>query len=103
MEPEQRALNSMSRKEGEFTLLLDEEFDILWHSESLSRILGWSDLRGHNGTEFVHPEDLELVLETMMQVSRGGDHDRPTSDSLTPTACGTRSRRRHGITPTTPM
>jgi diguanylate cyclase (GGDEF)-like protein len=74
MEPEQRALNSMSRKEGEFTLLLDEQFDILWHSDSLSRVLGWPDVRGRNGTEFVHPDDLELVLETMMQVLDGGDH-----------------------------
>lgn len=64
----------MSRKEGEFTLLLDEQFDILWHSESLTRILGWDDVTGRNGTEFVHPDDLGLVLETMMQVSQGGDH-----------------------------
>ena len=74
MEPERRALNSMSRKEGEFTLLLDDQFDILWHSDSLSRLLGWPDLCGRNGTEFVHPDDLELVLETMMQVIEGGDH-----------------------------
>ena len=65
----------MSRKEGEFTLLLDEQFDILWHSDSLSRVLGWPDLCGRNGTEFVHPDDLELVLATMMQVLQGGDHD----------------------------
>lgn len=64
----------MSRKEGEFTLLLDEQFDILWHSDSLSRVLGWPDVRGRNGTEFVHPDDLELVLQTMMQVVEGGDH-----------------------------
>ena len=62
----------MSRKEGEFTLLLDEQFDILWHSESLSRILGWDDVTGRNGTEFVHADDLALVLETMVQVSEGG-------------------------------
>ena len=64
----------MSRKEGEFTLLLDEQFDILWHSDSLSRMLGGPDVRGRNGTEFVHPDDLELVLDTMMQVVQGGDH-----------------------------
>ncbi len=69
-----RALNSMSRKEGEYTLLLDEQFDIIWHSESLTRILGWDDVTGRNGTEFVHPDDLELVLQTMMQVMQGGDH-----------------------------
>jgi len=64
----------MSRKEGEFTLLLDEQFDILWHSESLSRILGWGDLRGRNGTDFVHAEDLGLVLETMMQFGESREH-----------------------------
>jgi diguanylate cyclase (GGDEF)-like protein len=62
----------MSRKEGEFTLLLDEQFDILWHSESLTGILGWQDLVGRNGTEFVHPDDLGLVLETMIQVLHDG-------------------------------
>jgi len=64
----------MSRKEGEFTLLLDESFDILWHSESLSRILGWGDVTGRNGIEFVHPDDLGLVLETMLQVSASAAH-----------------------------
>ena len=72
----QRALSSISRKEGEFTLLLDDQFDILWHSDSLSRILGWGDVTGRNGTEFVHPDDLELVLETMMQVLQGGGHQQ---------------------------
>ncbi len=79
MDPGQRALNSISRKEGEFTLLLDDQFDILWHSESLSHILGWGDLVGRNGTEFVHPDDVELVLETMMRVLHGGDHQRLTA------------------------
>lgn len=72
----QRALNSISRKEGEFTLLLDDQFDILWHSVSLSHILGWGDLTGRNGTEFVHPDDLELVLETMTQVLQEWDHQK---------------------------
>jgi diguanylate cyclase (GGDEF)-like protein len=75
MDPAQRALNSMSRKEGEFTLLLDAQFDILWHSESLSPILGWGDIRGRNGTEFVHPDDLELVLATMVKVTRVDGYD----------------------------
>jgi diguanylate cyclase (GGDEF)-like protein/PAS domain S-box-containing protein len=73
MDSAQRALNSMSRKEGEFTLLLDEQFDIVWHSESLSGILGWGDVRGRNSTEFVHPDDLELALETMMQMRDAGE------------------------------
>jgi diguanylate cyclase (GGDEF)-like protein len=71
---DQRALRSISRKEGEFTLLLDEQFDIIWHSESLSAILGWGDVRGRNGTEFVHPDDLGLVLETMLQANHAHAH-----------------------------
>lgn len=75
MTADARALSSLSRKEGEFTLLLDEQFDILWHSESLSAILGHPDLRGTNGVEHVHPDDLGLVLETMLQVSNRADHN----------------------------
>jgi len=74
MTSSQRALNSMSRKEGEFSLLLDDNFDILWHSDSLSHMLGWGDVTGHNGIEFVHPDDLGLVLDTMTQVREGGAH-----------------------------
>jgi diguanylate cyclase (GGDEF)-like protein len=63
-----RAFTSMSRKEGQFTLLLDEQFDIVWHCESLPAMLGWPDVRGRNATEFVHADDLELVLETILSV-----------------------------------
>ena len=66
---EQRALVSLSRREGEFSLLLDEQFEILWHSRSLSEILGFEDLRGRNGIEFVHPDDLELTLSIMVQAN----------------------------------
>ena len=66
---EQRALVSLSRREGEFSLLLDEQFEILWHSRSLSAILGFEDLRGRNGIEFVHPDDLELTLSIMVQAN----------------------------------
>ena len=72
-----RAFTSMSRKEGQFTLLLDEQFDIIWHCESLSAMLGWPDVRGRNATEFVHSDDLELVLETIVSVRQyDGVHDR---------------------------
>ena len=65
---DRRAFKSISQKRGQFSLLLDESFDIIWHSESLSATLGWTDVVGRNATEFVHPEDLELVLRTMMQI-----------------------------------
>ena len=79
VETGQRALSSISRTEGEFTLLLADRFDIVWHSETLSRILGLGDVVGRNGTEFVHPDDLELVLEVMTQVLEGGEHQRLTA------------------------
>jgi diguanylate cyclase (GGDEF)-like protein len=78
---DRRALTSLSRREGEFSLLLDEQFDILWHSSSLSAILGFDDLRGRNGTEFVHPDDLELVLRTMLQANE----DDEAHNQLDPT------------------
>lgn len=74
MDSERRALRSIGRKEGEFALLLDEQFDIIWHSESLTAILGWGDVRGRNGTEFVHPDDLALVLDTMSRVNNARQH-----------------------------
>jgi diguanylate cyclase (GGDEF)-like protein len=78
-----RALGSISRKEGEFSLLLDEQFDILWHSDSLAPILGWTDVIGRNGTEFVHPDDLELVLMTMLQAN-SNDGNAGLAPSFTP-------------------
>ncbi|HWM20827.1 MAG TPA: GGDEF domain-containing protein [Ilumatobacteraceae bacterium] len=66
----QRAFNATHRKAGQFTLLLDENFDILWHCESLTAILGWTDLAGRSATEFVHTEDLGVVLETMLNVNQ---------------------------------
>ncbi len=74
MDANQRAIRSVSRKEGEFTLLLDDRFDIVWHSDSLSLILGWGDVRGRNGTEFVHPDDLGLVLDTMLRANTASEH-----------------------------
>lgn len=76
-----RAFKSMSMQEGQFTLLLDENFDIIWHSDSLTWMLGWTDVRGRNGTEFVHEDDLALVLETMYKAKA---HDG-LSSKLDPT------------------
>ncbi|MCU1393996.1 MAG: diguanylate cyclase [Ilumatobacteraceae bacterium] len=63
----------MRRREGQFTLLLDDQFDIIWHCDSLAPILGHADLVGHSATEHVHPDDLALVLETMFQANRDDD------------------------------
>lgn len=57
-----RLATAVSRSYGHFTLLLDDEFRVIWGSETLSRIFGWTDVVGRNVVDLVHPEDLELVL-----------------------------------------
>lgn len=77
--------------DGQFTLLLDEQFDIVWHSASLTTVLGWPDVTGRNGTEFVHPDDLELVLENMMRAQSGAHHTGDaTHDGYAPEAADVR-------------
>ncbi|MCU1399313.1 MAG: diguanylate cyclase [Acidimicrobiales bacterium] len=66
----------MSRREGHYTLLLDEQFNIIWHCDSLSPMLGFDDLVGHNAADYVHPDDLELVLQTLLQVANSDGYDR---------------------------
>ena len=72
-----RAFTSFNRQEGQYALLLDENFDIVWHSESMTTLLGWESTIGRNATEFVHPDDLEIALQTMLQVNEDQlDHNR---------------------------
>lgn len=72
MDPEvrRRAIRSMCRREGHITLLLDADFTILWHCESVEPILGWQDIHGQSAAGFVHEDDLEIVFATLTQVSR---------------------------------
>ncbi|HEY4331994.1 MAG TPA: GGDEF domain-containing protein [Ilumatobacteraceae bacterium] len=64
----ERAFRALGHTEGQFSLLLDANFDIIWHSESLTAMLGWDDLCGRSSIEFVHPDDLELTLKIMLQI-----------------------------------
>jgi diguanylate cyclase (GGDEF)-like protein len=66
----QRAFTSTSRKAGQFTLLLDAQFNILWHSESLTAILGWKDVAGRSAMDFVHVDDLGVVVETIFNINQ---------------------------------
>jgi diguanylate cyclase (GGDEF)-like protein/PAS domain S-box-containing protein len=66
----ERAFKSTTRKAGQFTLLLDEQFNILWHCETVETILGWTELVGRSAVEFVHADDLTVVLETMLSVNQ---------------------------------
>lgn len=69
-----RVARSLSRKSGEINLLLDDQFEIVWASDTVASILGWTDAVGRNAVEFVHPDDVSLVLETMARAVSAADH-----------------------------
>jgi diguanylate cyclase (GGDEF)-like protein len=94
---EARAFKSLNRQEGQYALLLDEAFDIVWHSESLTGVLGFDDLRGRNGIDFVHPDDLELALGTMILVNKGDDLYSHDDARYAPAAADVRLIDVHGV------
>jgi len=57
-----RVATAVSRSYGHFSLLMDAEFNVVWGSETLTSIFGWSDVIGRSVVELVHPDDLDLVL-----------------------------------------
>lgn len=66
-----RGLAGLCRAEGQFTLLLDDAFDVVWHTGSLTNILRYQGIVGRNGVDFLHPDDVALVLDLLVQV---GEH-----------------------------
>jgi diguanylate cyclase (GGDEF)-like protein len=64
-EPARRAFAALDTAPGQFSILLESDLTIRWHSSSLTRLSGWADIVGRNGTEFVHPDDLSLALDLM--------------------------------------
>jgi len=74
----------MSKREGQYSLLLDENFDIIWQSESMTAILGFGDICGRNSTEFVHPDDLEIALANMFQINEGLETNTVADARYTP-------------------
>jgi diguanylate cyclase (GGDEF)-like protein len=74
VELDARVARSFSRKAGEINLLLDDRFDIIWHSDTVASILGWTDAVGRNAVDFVHPDDVSLVLETMARALSAQEH-----------------------------
>lgn len=62
-----RGIRALCAAEGQFAVLLDESFTILWHTPTLTDILGYPDLVGHDGTEHLHPDDVGLVGEMLAQ------------------------------------
>jgi hypothetical protein len=82
--PAARGFASMCRAEGEFSLLLDEQFEILWHTSSLTEVLGYESIVGRNGMEFIHPDDLQLVVDLIARVAAAETGDESTSPSFRP-------------------
>ena len=74
----------MCRVEGEFSLLLDEQFEILWHTPSLTAVLGYESIVGRNGMEFVHPDDLQLVVDLIARFAAADTSGESTSPSFRP-------------------
>jgi diguanylate cyclase (GGDEF)-like protein len=94
---EARAFKSLNRQEGQYSLLLDENFDIVWHSESLTGVLGFDDLRGRSSVDFVHADDLELALSTMLLVNKGDDVYTQADARYAPAAADMRLIDVHGV------
>lgn len=57
-----RLATAVSRAYGHFSLLLDDQFRVVWASETVATIFGWKDPIGRNVVDLVHPDDLELVV-----------------------------------------
>ena len=83
-DPAARGFASMCRAEGEFSLLLDEQFEILWHTSSLTEVLGYESIVGRNGMEFIHPDDLQLVVDLIARCRRCR-HERHVHRAIVPT------------------
>ena len=79
-----RGFASMCRAEGEFSLLLDEQFEILWHTSSLTAVLGYESIVGRNGMEFIHPDDLQLVVDLIARFA-AADTSEESSCAVVPT------------------
>jgi len=58
----ERVGRSFSRAYGHFSVMMDPSFTIIWASDTLEPIFGWSDAVGRNVINLVHPDDVELAL-----------------------------------------
>lgn len=67
---------SMCRADSQCSMLLDEQFDIVWHTSSTTSVLGHQSMVGHNALEYVHPDDLEMVAELVAKFADGTLRDR---------------------------
>ncbi|CAB4888686.1 unannotated protein [freshwater metagenome] len=81
---------AVSRANGHFSVMIDQDFTIEWASETSYLIFGWSTLVGRNMTELIHPDDFELAARSIeFHVDHASDYDskfnpawRPDSTSI---------------------
>ena len=81
---------AVSRANGHFSVMIDQDFNIEWASETAYIIFGWSSLVGRNMTELIHPDDFELAARSIeFHVDHASDYNsdfnpawRPDSTSI---------------------
>ena len=83
-DPAARGFASICRAEGEFSLLLDDQFVILWHTSSLTGVLGYESIVGRNGMEFIHPDDLQLVVDLIARFGAADTNGESVMPSFRP-------------------
>ena len=66
-----RGLAAMCRAPGQYSMLLDTDFTVLWHTESLEGVLGFQSVVGQNGIDFIHPDDVGVVAHMLSQYEHG--------------------------------
>jgi diguanylate cyclase (GGDEF)-like protein/PAS domain S-box-containing protein len=76
-ESEQR-FRALVQHSFEITIVLDDDFTVDWASPSVTQLLGWDLERvtGMNALDFVHPDDVDLVLANF-EASIAGVTPRP--------------------------
>ncbi|HNI35385.1 MAG TPA: GGDEF domain-containing protein, partial [Microthrixaceae bacterium] len=82
--PPDRLVAAFSRAYGHFSVLLDASFNVLWGSETLTPVFGWTDVVGRNIVELIHPDDLDLVLGGIVYHSEHAEEYRQFADTWRP-------------------
>lgn len=60
-------------------MLLDENFDVVWQTPSTTTVLGYESTVGRNSIEFIHPDDMSIVVDVISRLSarEAADGDAP--------------------------
>lgn len=74
-EPAARGFAAFCRADGQFSLLLDAAFDVVWHTTTLTEILGYDSIVGRNALEFIDPQDIQIVVDLIARMADRIDND----------------------------